>query len=255
VTGFTHIVSLGHRCRTTQRLREHYGFKTAFPFDWWITPLQSAVRVLRDWDLERLYDPARLSEVRRWGRTLYVEHADYRIRLQHEFPMDDARRHVLAGWREHLEAAKTRTGHLMAKFDALDRKDRRVLFVRELKAGEERRSRLLSELREAVLAHAPRAESRFLLISPSGAAAEGWIPLQIDDPTVEPWTGAPQIWDAALDGLGFRLQRPADWGLASASAAGASLCLSSRTAEGRAGTQSCLRRWPGSRLSAALRPE
>jgi hypothetical protein len=216
VDAFTHIVSLGYRCRTTQRLREHYGFKTAFPFDWWITPLQSAVRVLRDWDLQRLYDPAKLREARRWGRTIYVEHADYRIRLQHEFPMDDERRRVLPGWRAHVDAARTRTGHLMAKFDALDRKDRRVLFVRELRAGEEADATTLAQLREAALAHAPRAEARFLLISPSGAAAEGWTPLAIDDPRAEPWTGTPQIWDAALARLGLRLQRPDNWGEADA---------------------------------------
>jgi hypothetical protein len=214
VEGFTHIVSLGYRCRTTQRLREHYGFKTAFPFDWWITPLESAVRVLRDWDIERLYDPARLKEARRWGRTLYIEHDDYRIRLQHEFPMDDARRHVLPGWRDRLAEAKARTAHLLQKFDALDRKDRRVLFVRELRAGEEGQQRLLGELREAALAHAARADARFLLISPGGAAADGWIPLRIDDPRSEPWTGTPQIWDTALAGLGFRLQRPPGWGKA-----------------------------------------
>jgi hypothetical protein len=216
VEGFTHIVSLGYRCRTTQRLREHYGFKTAFPFDWWITPLASAVRVLRDWSLERLYDPAMLREARRWGRTLYIEHADYRIRLQHEFPMDDARRHVLPGWRDHLDQARTRTGHLMQKFDALDRKDRKVLFVRELKPGEADSRTQLARLREAVLAHAPRAQAQFLLISPQGAQADGWVPLKIDDPRAEPWTGTPEIWDAALAGLGFRLERPAGWGQAEA---------------------------------------
>ena len=209
---FTHIVSLGYRCRTTQRLREHYGFKTAFPFDWWITPLGSAVRVLRDWDLERLYDPDRLREVRRWGRTVYVEHDDYRIRLQHEFPMDEARRRVLPGWRDHLAEAKARTAHLMGKFDALDRPDRKVLFVRELKAGEGAEAGLLGQLREAALARAPRAESQFLLISPQDVRADGWTPLKIDDPRAEPWTGTPEIWDAALDGLGFRLERPPGWG-------------------------------------------
>jgi hypothetical protein len=100
----------------------------------------------------------------------------------------------------------------MQKFDALDRKDRRVLFVRELKPDEEGQARLLAELREAALAHAPRAQASFLLISPGGAAADGWIPLRIDDPRAEPWTGTPQIWDAALGGLGFRLERPASWG-------------------------------------------
>ncbi len=100
-TAFSHVASLGRRCRTTHRLRRFFGFDTAFPFDWWITPLDGAVRFLRDWDLERLYDPARLRDVRRWGRSRYVEHADYRIRLQHEFPMDEARQRVLPGWRAH----------------------------------------------------------------------------------------------------------------------------------------------------------
>lgn len=205
--GFTHIVSLGCRCRTTQRLREHYGFKTAFPFDWWITPIDGAVRFLREWDLERLYDPARLREARRWGRTMYIEHRDYRIRLQHEFPMDEARRHVHAGWRGHIGEARARTDHLMRKFEGLDRPDRKVLFVRELRPGEEAQAARIAQLREAVLARAPRAQTRFLLISRQGIGAEGWTPLAIDDPRPEPWTGTPEIWDAALGTLAFRLER------------------------------------------------
>jgi hypothetical protein len=218
VHGFTHIVSLGYRCRTTQRLREHYGFKTAFPFDWWITPLAGAVAVLRDWDLERLYDPDQLCEIRRWGRALYIEHNHYRVRLQHEFPMDDARRCVLPGWRAHIGEAKARTAHLMKKFDALDRRDRKVLFVRELMAGEPGQAGRLAELREAALAHVPKADARFLLLSPRGVGAAGWIPLGIDDPRAEPWTGAPEIWDQALASLGFRLERPAGWGQTPAAA-------------------------------------
>jgi hypothetical protein len=207
VQAFTYIVSLGYRCRTTRRLRDHYGFDTAFPFDWWVTSLEGAISFLRDWDLERLYDPARLRDVRRWGRSMYVEHTDYRIRLQHEFPMDEARQRVLPGWRAHVAEARARTAHLMRKFDALDRADRQVLFVRELRAGEEAQTELIAQLREAVLAHVPRAQSRFLLISRQGVAAEGWTPLAIDDPMTEPWTGTPQIWDAALQSLEFRLER------------------------------------------------
>jgi hypothetical protein len=218
VSTFTHIVSLGYRCRTTQRLREHYGFKTAFPFDWWITPLASATRVLRDWDVGRLYDPARLREARRWGRTPYIEHLDYRIRLQHEFPMDLGRRHVLPGWRAHIDEARARTAHLMAKFDALDRPGRRVLFVRELMPEERDVEGPLADLREAVLARVPKALSEFLLISPQGVRAEGWTPLSVDDPVAEPWTGTPAIWDRALAGLGVRFERPPGWGGESGSA-------------------------------------
>jgi hypothetical protein len=212
VSSFSHIVSLGYRCRTTQRLREHFGFKTAFPFDWWITPLGGGAAFLRDWDVERLYDPSRLREARRWGRTAYIEHTQYRVRLQHEFPMDEARVHVLKGWRGHIEEAKARTSHLMAKFDLLNRPDRRVLFVRELRKGEEGDLHGVAALRAAVLERAPRADASFLLISRTGMEAEGWRALKIDDPVREPWTGTPAIWDPALAALGHVFERREGWG-------------------------------------------
>ena len=212
MTAFSHIVSLGYRCRTTQRLRDHFGFRTAFPFDWWITPLAAGAAFFGDWDLDRLYDPSKLREVKRWGRTLFIEHADYRIRLQHEFPMDEARVHVLPGWRDHIGEARARTAHLMEKFDQLNRPDRRVLFVRELTPEEQGDLAGIDALRRAVVARAPRGDASFLLISPSGVEAEGWRALQIDDPVREPWTGTPGIWDAALDGLGYRFERPPGWG-------------------------------------------
>jgi hypothetical protein len=212
VTGFSHIVSLGCRCRTTRRLRDHFGFETAFPFDWWITPLEGGVRFLRDWDLGRLYDERTLREVRRWGRTAFVEQPAYGIRLQHEFPMDLRREHVLPGWRAHLAGARARTAHLMARFDQLDRPDRTVLFVRELLPGEERRSDLIEALRLAVLQRAPRARSEFVLISRTGVQAEGWRALEIDDPVKRPWSGTPAIWDPALASLGARFERRQGWG-------------------------------------------
>lgn len=212
MTAFSHIVSLGYRCRTTQRLREHFGFKTAFPFDWWITPLTAGAAFLRDWDLDRLYDPSKLKEVKRWGRTLFIEHTGYRIRLQHEFPMDEARVRVLEGWRDHLAEARARTTHLMEKFDQLNRPDRQVLFVRELMPDEQGDLAGIDALRQAALDHAAKAEASFLLISPSGVEAEGWRALRIDDPLKEPWTGTPEIWDAALDSLGYRFERPPGWG-------------------------------------------
>jgi hypothetical protein len=212
VTGFSHIVSLGYRCRTTQRLRDHFGCKTAFPFDWWITPLTAAAAVLRDWDAERLYDPRRLRAVHRWTRRAFIEQVDYRVRLQHEFPMDEAGVHVLRGWRDHIEEAKARTVHLMAKFDGLDRPDRKVLFVRELQASEETDLAGIAALRQAALDHTPRAQTSFLLISRTGAEAEGWRALKVDDPVTEPWSGTPEIWDAALGALDYRFERREGWG-------------------------------------------
>lgn len=212
MTAFSHIVSLGYRCRTTQRLRDHFGSKTAFPFDWWITPLVGGAKFLRDWDVERLYDPEQLREARRWGRTLHVAHREYGLRLQHEFPMDLGREHVLPGWRAHIASAKARTAHLMAKFDLLNRPDRSVLFVRELMPEEEGDAAAVADLRQAVLERTPRAQSRFVLISREGTPAEGWIPVRINDPVVAPWTGTPALWDEALARLGFRFERREGWG-------------------------------------------
>ena len=182
MSAFSHIVSLGYRCRTTQRLRDHFGFKTAFPFDWWITPVAGGVNFLRDWDVERLYEPAQLREVRRWGRVRFIEHAGYGLRLQHEFPMDPAQTYVLPGWRDHIAQARSRTAHLIEKFELLNRPDRRVLWVRELMAGEEEAPAMIAALRLAVADRCPAARSSFLLISPPGAEAPGWTALKIDDP-------------------------------------------------------------------------
>ena len=212
MTAFSHIVSLGYRCRTTQRLREHFGFRTAFPFDWWITPLAGGSRFLADWDVERLYDPSQLREVRRWGRIRFIEHAGYGLRLQHEFPMDSKQTHVLPGWRDHIGQARSRTAHLMQKFDLLDRPDRKVLWVRELTGAEEGQPAAVAALRQAVLGRSPRANSSFVLISASGLEAPGWQALKIDDPVKEPWTGTPAIWDAALATLGHGFERRAGWG-------------------------------------------
>jgi hypothetical protein len=40
------IFSLGPNCRNTWNLRAHFGFDRAYPFDWWITPAKSMLRLL-----------------------------------------------------------------------------------------------------------------------------------------------------------------------------------------------------------------
>ena len=108
--------------------------------------------------------------------------------------------------------ARSRTTHLMRKFDQLDRSDRRVLFVRELMVEEQGDLPVIAALRQAVLDRAPQAQAEFLLISPSGVEAPGWRTLRIDDPLKDPWTGTPAIWDAALDQLDYRFERRPGWG-------------------------------------------
>lgn len=40
------IVSLGPNCRNTWNLRNRYGFSRSYPFDWWITPASSMLKML-----------------------------------------------------------------------------------------------------------------------------------------------------------------------------------------------------------------
>ncbi len=202
----TDLVSLGYNCRTTRRVRDHFQYESAFPFDWWVTPLKGAARFLSDWDVERLFDPDQLAEERAGESIAYVHHRRYGIKLQHDFPIKDGR--VVLGWREHIDSAKSRTRHLMAKLDCLDDPARRILFYRELSPLERPEPTLLKALRKQAAARAQRAHHAFLLISPQGVAAEGWMPLRINDPDPAPWSGNPQIWNDALASLGFSLVAP-----------------------------------------------
>ena len=191
----------------TRRLRAHYGTVTAYPFDWWITPIGGAARFLDDWDVEALYRPARLALDWGWPLKSYVKHRDYGITLAHEFPLD-AREWVKSGWRGLTAAPKSRTTALMKRFSLLSRPSRRVLFVRELAPGEERAD-ACAALRTAVLARARPPVAAFVLVSRTGFEADGWISLKIDDRSAG-WAGDPDLWDPALNSLGFQLKKPAD---------------------------------------------
>ena len=40
------IVSLGPNCANSWNLRSYFGFERAYPFDWWITPARSMIRMI-----------------------------------------------------------------------------------------------------------------------------------------------------------------------------------------------------------------
>ncbi len=204
---FTDIVSLGYRCRTTHRLKQHFGFDRAFPFDWWVTPLKGATSFLEDWDVDALYDPDVLHERYDGDHLVYLKHERYGIKLRHEFPNRAGAKSVTPAWRECLDDARARTRHLMDRFERLNQIGRRVLFVRELDPREERIKDHARPLRELIRHRMPAAKTSFLLISPSGANVDGWTSLKIDDPKRQPWEGNQQLWDAALSSLGFNGER------------------------------------------------
>jgi hypothetical protein len=205
---FTDMVSLGSRCRGTRRFRDFYGTESAYPFDWWVTPMKGLMRALRDWDVEQLFDPAELSEVMVGEAIAYVHHDRYGLKFQHDFPTVEGR--IRPDWRDHLEPARSRTRHLMDKFDALNRPGRRILFYREVSPTDAEPEGMARALKHEVRRRLPLPKCAFLLISRDGLKAQGWRSVTIDDPTEEPWTGDAAIWDAALAALDYRLQPASD---------------------------------------------
>ncbi len=203
MSSYSDVVSLGYRCRTTRRVRDYFRTEEAYPFDWWVSPIKGVIGVLREWDAERLFDPAELIEVRDGERIAYVRHARHGIKFFHDFPADQG--YVNPDWRDHLAGAKARTSHLMSKFEALNRTGRKVLFYRELGFMDKASLECCTTLRRMVRRRMPLAQYSFLLISPEGVEAPGWTSLTLSDPGEDPWSGDPAIWDQALSTLGYSL--------------------------------------------------
>jgi hypothetical protein len=200
---FTDIVSLGHRCRTTRQLRNHFGTEAAYPFDWWISSMKGLSSLLADWNVDRLFHPDELAEFRVEGRIFFVRQRRYGLKLFHDFPMQAAV--MQEDWRDHIDEAKSKTLHLMRKFDGLNQQGRRILFIREVGGMDKRPEFWARALKTAVRAHVPNAKSSFVMISPNGLAIDGWTSLTIDDPVEEPWTGTDEIWRGALASLDYAL--------------------------------------------------
>ncbi len=212
MASFTDIVSLGYRCRTSRRLNDHFGQQRTFPFDRWVTPLKGAMRFVQDWNVDALYDARALRETHIDARLAYLKHERYGIKLHHDFPFEGGAKSISPQWRGWLAEARSRTRYLMDRFEALNRAGNRVLFVRELDRREERAPDFAFWLKGVVQQRMRKAETAFLLISPTGVAVDGWTPLKIDDPKTDPWEGDADLWNSALATLGHELEpleRPA----------------------------------------------
>lgn len=206
MAAYDEIVGLGNHCRVAYNLRRTFGIARAFPFDWWITPVQSLVAFLEDPSLDKLYDPGRLAPVMREGKIFAVDNIHYGIQLQHEFPRWK-NGSVVAGWSEHIDQARERTEFLWNRLLATP-PERRILFVRWFAAGE--RKRLKGDARPTVSAIQaglarlfPATSFELLLVDPpEWIEAPGVSSLQVGDPG-RGWRGTPELWTQALLGHGI----------------------------------------------------
>jgi hypothetical protein len=126
---YTHIVSLGDNCRPSYQIKRHFKSSKSYPFDGWITPLDSAALYIEKLD-EDLYDPASLQERAVNGEITTIVNTKFQIRLFHDFKRGGALENVLPDWKSGIENARSRTEHLVRKLQSLNRGSNNVLFVR-----------------------------------------------------------------------------------------------------------------------------
>lgn len=200
-------------------MRTFFGSTESFPFDWWISPLDGIARYLEDPDPALIYVEGRLQEMRgTHGEVASIYNPDFGFQLVHEFPRRaeivggapvDA---VAPGWQRHVAAAAARHVRRLARLDALDRRGRRILFVRNRLSPDPADARdprpavdrLWAALRRRFRAadvellllnlHLPEAPARPIL-------AADFVDPEGDGP--EAWRGEPARWSAAFASLGF----------------------------------------------------
>lgn len=133
---FTHVIPLGVSCRVTHQVRLCFGSATAWPFDWWITPLGALIRYLGDPAPERIYSDGCLEERVEDGQVVAIRSRQFGMELFHEFPrmrIEAAQRVVSVvapGWREHVDAAARKHRGRLERLLALNERRNRLLFVR-----------------------------------------------------------------------------------------------------------------------------
>lgn len=130
----THVVPLGLSCRVSHQVRTYFGGKKAYPFDWWLTPIDGLTRYLSDPDPDRVYGTGALDELVVDGHVTSIVAPEFGFQLFHEFPRQDVglpTRVVAAGWRDHIPKARALHVRRLDRLLALDRPGRRILFVRD----------------------------------------------------------------------------------------------------------------------------
>lgn len=201
-SGIDHIVSLGRACETAYNLRRHYGFATAYPFDWWISTTAGVARFIADGDTAALYDDAAL-RLSPDGDS--VVNPRFGIRLHHEFPRQRGvqGQPVVVDWAAHIPAARDRTAHLAHRMFGITGT---AVFMRTF-GPRDGDGTAVAALLTALEARFPATRIGVVLVNfrgraPAGAAVQRLV---VARPTGADWRGDPASWDSALATLGLHV--------------------------------------------------
>ena len=168
----THVVPLGLSCRVSYQVRTYFGSMIAYPFDWWLTPIDGLTRYLADPDPDRVFGEGALHEVVADGHVRSIVAPEFGFDLYHEFPRQDVglpTRVVAADWRAHVPKQRAHHARRLQGLLALDRPDRRILFVRDRLdvdgKGTDAADESVSSLWNMLSSRWSRAEIQLLLVN------------------------------------------------------------------------------------------
>lgn len=123
---FSHIVSLGDKCRTTYQIRRHFNFGLPFPFDWWVSTVDGLTTALDD--TYDPYQPELLREEILHDRIFQIASFDLSIRFVHEFPREG--NSIVKNWRDFIPKARDTFMKRRERLISLNQKGNEILFVR-----------------------------------------------------------------------------------------------------------------------------
>jgi hypothetical protein len=104
------VVSLGPSCRNTWNIRDYFQTQYALPFDWWITPVKSMLRMLdHDFSLNVVRDDLCITEN---GGSVY----NRRLNVLHHHDFDRVGPHVKVITDEGIEKLNSKYTYLFARF-------------------------------------------------------------------------------------------------------------------------------------------
>ncbi len=205
------VVSLGSNCEVTDSIRDYYGIDRAYPFDWWITPLDSVVRLLEA-RFDGLLDPGQVSRTED-GHTVVCRR--FNIMHHHDFARSpDAK--VAPNLGDQFPHAQQKFRHLTQRF-LRDCAAGRTLFLRNRATsdphlpaiGDESSDAALLKLWRTLRATFPEADMTLLAtnLGRKGSLEAGQIIL---DEITDHGDGrnhrvSPRGWNELFDRQGFRL--------------------------------------------------
>jgi hypothetical protein len=202
---------MGLSCRVTYQVQSYFESTIAYPFDWWLTPIDGFLRYLSDPNPDRVYGAGALDELVVDGHVISIVAPEFGFQLYHEFPREDVglpTRMVAAGWRDQV--AKQRAIHVrrLDRLLALDRPGRRILFVRDRldveAQGTDAAAESVAKLWSLLSNRFRRAEVELLLVNVPSAVRTPqpgvrWADFEdVRDDTPEGWRGNSTGWAQAF---------------------------------------------------------